>query len=363
MTPFGNINGISKITDIRYLFNQQVHLSTSSEVAEHCFVYSLSDRADHGLQKKCDHSHEKVCLQCENLKEVLEVIATAVEKTPFTNEDDRDEAIYLTRTATLAIQSWKCHLLRSAHQDQARLDVIEVLDTNTILIVNDWAMKFLPQRYRESQSDWFGKRGISWHISVVYRRVEGTLQRQGFIHIIQSCNQDSSAVISIMQHVLLTLKQEHPEINTAYFRQDNAGCYHSARTVIACQQMSANTGITIKRIDFSDPQGGKGAADRLAATCKAHIRAFINEGHDVLNSTDLRDALLSHGGLEAVRVAVVDAMSELRESTQTIIGISKLNNFEFGVNSITCWRAYGIGCGKTVNLHTGKPTADKRISY
>ena len=73
--------GISKITNTRYLLNQKVHLSTSSEVTEHCFVYSLSDCGDPGLQQQCDHSHGKVCLQCENLKEVLEVTATAVEKT------------------------------------------------------------------------------------------------------------------------------------------------------------------------------------------------------------------------------------------------------------------------------------------
>ena len=44
-------------------------------------MYSLSDCGDPGLQQQGDHSHEKVCLQCKTLKEVLEVTATAVEKT------------------------------------------------------------------------------------------------------------------------------------------------------------------------------------------------------------------------------------------------------------------------------------------
>ena len=51
--------------------------------------------------------------------------------------------------------------MRSANQDRARTDALEKLDEKTVLIVNDWAMKFLPQKYRESQTDWFGKRGIS----------------------------------------------------------------------------------------------------------------------------------------------------------------------------------------------------------
>ena len=314
-------------------------------------MFALSDCTNSDLSQQCDHRHEDACEQCENLNSTLAAISEAVTRAPFHTDDDRDEAEYLTNHATLAIQSWKSHLLRSAHQDQARLDVIDALDQETIFIVNDWAMKFLPQRYRESQADWFGKRGISWHISVVYRRVEGVLQWQGFIHIIQSCSQGSSAVIAIMHHVLTTLKQEHPEINTAFFRQDNAGCYHCSRTILACSNMGTRCGIRVARIDFSDPQGGKGAADRLAASCKFHIRAYINEGHDVCTANDMKSALISHGGLEGVRVVSMDTIAETQDTTQTIAGITKLNNFEFtSTDSITCWRAYGVGSGNVIKL-------------
>ena len=49
-------------------------------------------------------------------------------------------------------------------------------------------------------------------------------------------------------------------------------------------------------VDFSDPQGGKGAADRMAAAAKCHIRIYINEGSDVTNAKQMQDALLSHLG-------------------------------------------------------------------
>ena len=186
-------------------------------------------------------------------------------------------------------------------------------------------------------------------MSVVYRRIEGELQWQGFIHIIQSCSQGSSAVAAIMHHVLATLKREHPEVNKAYFRQDNAGCYHSSRTILACSEISASTGVQVVRVDFSDPQGGKGAADRLAATCKGHVRAFINEGHDVCTATDLKNALLSYGGLEGVRVVSLNAITETPDDSRSITGITKLNNFQFSsAESITCWRAYSIGPGKRI---------------
>ena len=128
----------------------QVHVSSSFPVASHCSVFALSDSEDSDLRQQCKHNHDELCDQCESLHSTLNDISTAVDEASFTTEEDKDEALFLVSSATLAIQSWKCHLLRSTHQDQARLDVIDALNSGTVFIVNDWAMKFLPQRYRES---------------------------------------------------------------------------------------------------------------------------------------------------------------------------------------------------------------------
>ena len=68
----------------------------------------------------------------------------------------------------------------------------------------------------------------------------------------------------------------------------------------ACPLMQKMTGISVRRVDFSDPQGGKGSCDRKAATIKAHIRRFVNEGHDVLTAKNFRDAILSNNGVHGV---------------------------------------------------------------
>ena len=201
-------------------------------MADHCIVYSLNDASDKDYQKKCNHIHNDSCDQCEALQETILDIESHISRCQFIGAD-QDEVSYVCKTSKLAIQSWKCHILRSLNQDQARLDILEILDDEMVFIVNDWAMKFLPQKYRESQTDWFDKRGISWHISVVYRRSSSQLKWQGFIHVIQSCSQDSQSVIAIMHDVLSAIKEEHPGINKAYFRQDNAGCYHASATVLA----------------------------------------------------------------------------------------------------------------------------------
>ena len=142
------------------------------------------------------------------------------------------------------------------------------------------------------------------------------------------------------------LHNEHPEINTAYLRQDNAGCYHSAGMVMACHLMEASTGVKIRRVDFSDPQGGKGPCDRKAATVKAHVRRFVNEGNDVLTAENLRDAVLSNGGVRGVRVTLVDGSKIKPLPPVKWEGVSHLNNFLYAQTSVTAWKAYKIGRGK-----------------
>ena len=325
----------------------KVHIDSHSTVADHCSVYALSDPSEISFRQQCDHQHDELCDQCQALEAVLEDISRAAHDAVFRSDEERDEKLFLYESAKGAIQAWKSHQLRSVRQDQSQLDVLDLLTSETVLIVNDWAMKFLPQLYRESQQDWFGKRGISWHIAVVFRRLSGELQSQAFVHIIQSCNQDSTAVVLVMQHVLKTLKSEHLEVTTSFFRQDNAGCYHCANTVLACPLIEQSTGIKMARLDFSDPQGGKGSADRLAATCKSHIRIYIDEGHNVTTAEEMKEALLSHGGIHGCRVAVLLILCETLQQ-QKIPGITKLNNFEFSDGKLVAWRAYSIGSGKRI---------------
>ena len=95
-------------------------------------------------------------------------------------------------------------------------------------------------------------------------------------------------------------------------------------------------------------QGGKGPCDRKAETIKAHVRRYINEGHDVQTATDLRDAIQANGGVRGVRVALVDGNILSSMPAAKLDGISILNNFHFGPQGMTCWRAYGIGKGKLI---------------
>ena len=188
-------------------------------------------------------------------------------------------------------------------------------------------MKYLPRKYRESQSDWFGKRGISWHITTAIRNSEGQPQMLTFVHIFQSCNQDSVTVLAIIDDVLKQLKTTMPDVNCVYFRQDNAGCYHSASTLLAIQQVANKYHITVK-LDFSDPQGGKGSCDRKAATIKNHVRIYLNSGQDVETADQLKNAIESSGGVSGVRATLCDKLDIPKSAPIKWDGVSLINNIE-----------------------------------
>ena len=137
------------------------------------------------------------------------------------------------------------------------------------------------------------------------RKAGGVLQQQAFVHFIQNCNQDSNAVVGVLNHTLRLLKKEHPEITKAFLRQDNAGCYRSVEMLISCRLMEESRRIKMSRVDLGDPQGGKGPCDRKASTLKVHILHYVNEGNNVITATDLKEAIMSHGGVKGVRVAVL----------------------------------------------------------
>ena len=48
-------------------------------------------------------------------------------------------------------------------------------------------------------------------------------------------------------------------------------CYHSTYNILRVPTIEKEAGIRVAEIGLSGPQGGKGPADRMAATIKGHI--------------------------------------------------------------------------------------------
>ena len=175
------------------------------------------------------------------------------------------------------------------------------------------------------------------------RKINGKLQSLTLVHVFDKINQDSLYVIAVIDDVIFQLKRAMPELKSINFRQDNAACYHSSATIIDVQNLARKHEVAI-RIDFSDPQGGKGPCDRKAALLKNHMRAYLNSGNDITNAVQMKTAMESDGGVRDLFV-VLGGSLQIPEKyrAEKWEGVSLINDVVYKKRSMEGWRAYNVG--------------------
>ena len=204
--------------------------------------------------------------------------------------------------------------------------------------------------FRESQSKWFAKRGLSWHIGVVTfkdgENENDDFQTKTFVHVFDSTTQDAAISTAILSNTLENINILKPEVSKVYIRSDNAGCFHSSYGICSVPVINKKIkNLKVNRIDFSDPQGGKSICDRRAAHIKSHIRRYVNEGNNVVTATDFKQAIEETMPYVKVIIAA-PPIGTSKVHTAKLEKITSLNNFQFHNNGITVWKQYRIGPGK-----------------
>ena len=154
------------------------HINDVSECADHCITFSLSDDSTE-FSSQCQHLHDLLCDQCEDLKSVLR------DTSEFITCHGNDEAQYESSAAVEHVEEWRAHIMRSVNQVGAKAAALKHRGPNACVVTQDWAMKFLPTKFRERTTDWFAKRGIFWHVAAV-QLATGT---EFFVHILDNGTQ------------------------------------------------------------------------------------------------------------------------------------------------------------------------------
>ena len=323
-----------------------------SECADHSRKFSLSDPVAPELQAQCSHkSHSLFCSHCEDMKALLDEIEAFIKNhsSRLYGDEQPDDLLCDFHDSKTKILGWKCHIIRGVNQECAKQDVLLDLDQNSALMAMDWAMKFEQLRYRERQSDWFAKRGLSWHISsVITRDSQGKTRVLSYAHLFDSCSQDWYAVTSILENLLENIKVDFPNVQKVFFRSDEAGCYHTSNLFAAVRDVGDRVGITVQRYDFSEPQQGKDVCDKGLCPMKAAIRRYCNEGHDILNISDMREALKERSVKGTTVAACTLDITSQSLKVKKITNFGQLHNFQCEKDGLRTWKAYGVGKGECI---------------
>ncbi|KAK3728256.1 hypothetical protein QZH41_006730 [Actinostola sp. cb2023] len=138
---------------------------------------------------------------------------------------------------------------------------------------------------------------------------------------------------------------QNPEV---YLRSDEAGCYHNNHLIAAARDIGDRVGITVVRYDFSEPQQGKDICDRVLCPMKGAIRKYCAEGHDIINVSNMREALKERPIKGTT--AAVSILNDSKKNLQInkITRFSELHNFRYENSGLRVWKAYAVGIGKLI---------------
>ena len=108
-------------------------------------------------------------------------------------------------------------------------------------------MKFSQQRSRETQCDWFAKRGMNWHVScVITSDGKGNFVVSFYNHLFKSCLQDWFSVLPILGNLLTTVRSSNPKVKRAYLKSDEGGCYHNSQLIVAARDVGELVGVSLR---------------------------------------------------------------------------------------------------------------------
>ena len=128
----------------------------SSASPDHCRFFALSDPKEEQLMQSCLHSHLIECDRCQELRDLFlsleEEIGKISERCPMASDDICDLRFLLDDSKD-KIEQWKAHILRSVNQEEGKKEVLDKLEPTEALLVDDWAMKFLPLHFREKSAE------------------------------------------------------------------------------------------------------------------------------------------------------------------------------------------------------------------
>lgn len=236
--------------------------------------------------------------------------------------------------------------MRHVQQNKAKIEAFNSLSETTALWIRDYCQKVLPMKFRESQSSYFGKKGMTLHADVFLMRENGTVRKQTYFTAAYRCDQDVKDTLSIADYVLKKFTNDFPRVNELFGKCDNASCYHGNPYPELLYQIAKANELTLKRLDYNEPQKGKDQCDRDAALARNALRKYVEEGNDIINASDIVSALTQSSIKDACVAEVEFDNTSCIIQGDSLPKIHSLHSFEFSEKGFKAWRYFGIGSGE-----------------
>ncbi len=372
---YDNLRMVNRIVDT--MENESERLRLRKIVT--CLDAHIKGRFEHASHMgQCNHTkpsfsfdrqamttHGEPCPICTLIIRVMEYLITQIPEIHHDLLMDCREKLHI----------YMGHRVRVSNQRSAINDLRSSLDDSEAMIILDFKMKFESKYFREKTSEFYGKKGMTWHGAMVYSRyteeakevaAQAGKQLEPFNityydHISTGdSKQDWFAVLSYFEAVIIRMKKDLPHVKRVYVQCDNANCYRTVPLLLGMVLLGINHEVEVKRDTHSGIQDGKSPLDAHFATAMRHVLLYCNEGHDVVTPVQLVNALRSNGGVrnsvaELVGVNRLEMASYLSKYSAAIADLSMVKNqcdtiFDLANQTLTIFEYSNFGAGNTYSI-------------
>ena len=166
----------------RYLkSNYPARCSEDSKIKSHSTLFALSDTTDADLTKSSQTLDNKDCTECTDLISSLNKVKEIV------LESKDEDLLYDVNVAIGDVEAYMKHQIRDAQQKLAKTMAFEMLDEETGFWLKDFCQKILPAKFREGQKEYFGKKGMTLHVDVVFLKENNQLRKKVYFTAVYRC--------------------------------------------------------------------------------------------------------------------------------------------------------------------------------
>jgi hypothetical protein len=263
---------------------------------------------------ECTEIHLGVCSRCFDSFAIFSKIDALIQSiklmTPQAPSFEDDIALYSYQLDTCRqnLLEYRAHLVLKYDEREADKEEILNLQRHQAIVVCDWKMKILPMFFRETQQQFFGKRGTSMiGFMVIYNSPDDdSNQRLVSFHffLTDDTTQDSTSVNSAKHLLYKEFLPSH--VKEVFFRADGAGCFSSNISKILSLYWEKFCGVKEVSNRQSPAGGGKTNLDGMFGVFQRHLKNRVAEGHDIVDSASVIEAFQASTQMKATSCHIFD---------------------------------------------------------
>ncbi|GBB91846.1 hypothetical protein RclHR1_19260002 [Rhizophagus clarus] len=178
----------------------------------HCIRHAFGD---------CNLNHPVTCSKCESLFSFFQELKAVTSEEYFEVLDEYQQKLI----------AWMAHHARKTYLNIHVRTNLEELDGEGAVMIVDYKMRILPQSSRETKTEFFGKRGWSFHSVLVYTKnmEQNQLDIQIFDHWSNDTYQDAWFITSSFHTIIETM---NPKPKWITIMSDNGMHYHCSELML-----------------------------------------------------------------------------------------------------------------------------------